>query len=444
MKAVAQSPVEAEAVRAISMQAAEVHLEFDRDLATQLAGRKKADDRKAVLVGAGSIGSHVSDCLIREGRFRWTVIDPDILLPHNIGRHIFRAPEATKFKANLLAKALSDTLDGDPDNADAITDNVLAQGEVGEKIREALAEAEVIIDATASILAERFLSDNPSQARRISIFFNPLGDAGVLLSEPADRNLSLRDLEAQYLGWLVRKEEFADHLESSGGDYAYTGACRAITNLTSPANVTVLSGLIATGVGSALDEDAGAIRIWKLHDGGNVTAHTYAPEPVLSFSAMAWMVTIDSGLLDRILVLRAERLPVETGGVLLGTVDIPSKRIHVIEALPAPPDSVETRHGFTRGTQGVQDALDNVWERTRGQVRYVGEWHSHPPRSAPLPSAIDLVQIDWLSTLFDMETLPALMLIAADDSLSVILANSEAAPITPDAGTEPTPAGANA
>ncbi len=134
------------------------------------------------------------------------------------------------------------------------------------------------------------------------------------------------------------------------------------------------------------------------------------------------------GLTDRIIDMRAACLPEETGGVLTGMVDIPAKRIHLVDAAPAPPDSKASAYGYQRGTAGVQEYLDRVYELTRGQVRYVGEWHSHPPRVAALPSETDLSQIDWLAALFDMDTLPALMLIAGDQGVTVILANTQAEP----------------
>ena len=76
--------------------------------------------------------------------------------------------------------------------------------------------------------------------------------------------------------------------------------------------------------------------------------------------------------------------------------------------------------------------MDRVFEQTRGQVRYVGEWHSHPPRIPALPSPTDLSQIDWLTTLFDMDALPALLLIAGDRHVSITLANRQAEPAEAD------------
>ena len=248
----------------------------------------------------------------------------------------------------------------------------------------------------------------------------------MLLAEPARRALTLRDLEAQYLGLVLRKESLAEHLGKEAETVAYTGACRAITNRIPQSRAAILSGLAALGMSAAVDGDDAAISIWTLQPNGSVATETVAPESVIRFRANGWKIAVDTGLLRRIYKIREARIPVETGGLLFGLVDIPAKRIHLVDASPAPPDSVERRNEFVRGVEGVDELMDSVCRRTAGQVRYVGEWHSHPPRASARPSAIDGQQIDWLAALMDMDSMPALMLIAAERELAVILAHEQA------------------
>ena len=339
VKPLGPQEVDPDSVRAIAVQPAEIHYEFDRKLATQITGREAEDDRKVVMAGAGAIGSHVSSCLIREGRFRWTIIDDDRLLPHNLARHIARSADITKEKASFLADNLSVTLEDTAPVACAIYANVMTTGPARRDIDQALEEADLIIDATASVLAERYLSDHAAAARRASIFFNPAGDAAVLLVEPMDRSLTLRELEAQYLGLIARDSALAAHLAPPAGTYAYTGACRAITNLIPQSRVMALSGLVAGGLAKAADQDGATIRIWSLCECGTVGVH----EPVVaradSFEAGEWTVSIDQELRGRILAMRTACLPEETGGVLTGIVDIPAKCIQLVDPAPAPPDS---------------------------------------------------------------------------------------------------------
>jgi hypothetical protein len=111
------------AIAAIKVQTAEVYLEFEPDLAAKLAGRNAPDTRKAVLVGAGAIGSHLADCLAREGRFLWTVIDDDKLLPHNLARHIAGNIHVTRRKAQIVADHINGSFVGAP-QAEAINANL--------------------------------------------------------------------------------------------------------------------------------------------------------------------------------------------------------------------------------------------------------------------------------------------------------------------------------
>ena len=138
------------------------------------------------------------------------------------------------------------------------------------------------------------------------------------------------------------------------------------------------------------------------------------PEPVMRFRAGEWKIAFDEGLVRRLHEMRDARVPSETGGILFGLVDIPAKRIHLVDASAAPPDSDEQPGSFVRSVSGVEELMESVRRGTAGQIRYVGEWHSHPPRSSARPSAVDGQQIDWLAALMGMDSMPALMVIAAE------------------------------
>ena len=428
--AILASPVEKdmETLKSIDVLSAEVHFAYDRPLATQLSGREKIDPRKVALVGAGTIGSHLADCLSREGRFEWTVIDHDRLLPHNLARHIGRICNTTEEKAALVANALSNQLKSAKPIAQPIFANVNTKGKERVRIKEALNQADLIIDASASVPTGRLLSDHPSKARRASVFFNPRGDAGVLLVESEDRNLTptLRDLEAKWFSLVARDERMANLLASPEEKFVYFGACRAITNRMPQSNVFALSGLIAHGLGSAVDQPLAVMKTWILNHSGEVEFIDSPCQAFDCFEAHKWKIFVDRCLIRRMRTMREERLPCETGGILTGIVDIPSKCIHLCDAASAPEDSVETPGSFVRGTAGVKEYLEEAFERTSGQIRYVGEWHSHPRHATTQPSQTDLRQYDWLCTLFDIERLPTLMLIVGDRDVTILLASRKA------------------
>jgi hypothetical protein len=410
----------------LDVQPAELHLAIDRTLAAAIAG-KPTDTRKAVLVGAGSLGSQLALALAREGCFAWTVVDNDHLLPHNLARHGL-LPECVGMpKAPALADNIGQLL-AEPATA-IVTDITAPDPAHKDAIDRALGAADVVIDATASVAAARHLSDIAVDARRVSAFFNPSGTAVVILAEPKDRSITLCDLEAQYHRAIMQETQLAGHLAVDPEALRYSGSCRALTNRIPATQAAILSGLAAFGMRDALDADAGSIRISVLSMGGEVTCIKRAASAVTRKQLGAWSLIHDEGLLADLSAMRDRHLPRETGGVLLGIVDMSRRTIHLVAGLPSPADSVGSVQGFERGVVGLAEAVNRAIEASLHQIRYVGEWHSHPPRASCMPSMIDLAQVAWLKSELEQEGLPAVMAIAADHGqFTFVLADN------PDAG----------
>ena len=63
---------------------------------------------------------------------------------------------------------------------------------------------------------------------------------------------------------------------------------------------------------------------------------------------------------------------------------------------------------------------------TMDQVRYVGEWHTHPEGSVATPSLTDIKQLNWLRAELEIDGLHGLIAIAAaDGSLSFVLSSND-------------------
>ena len=354
------SNVNQAAMDAIPIEVADVHIEFDQERAAELAGLQAADTRKAVMVGAGAIGSQTAMILAREGRFSWAVVDDDRLLPHNLARHSLEFRHLCQPKASALCQQLDGLRPpAARPSAKPIQCNVLMPREREAELNVALENADVIIDASASVAASRFLSDHPSKARRASIFFNPAGDAVVALVEPADRHLTLRDLEARYYRAVLREPELERHLSATGERFAYTGACRAVTNRFPENKAALLTSLSAMALGKTLGDPTAGIGVWSSHADGSVAATLAVATEVRRAQRLDWTISIDRQLVDEISAIRAISLPLETGGVLLGVVDAEARSIHIVDALTAPPDSVEESSSFERGIAG--------WKTTFGR-----------------------------------------------------------------------------
>ena len=80
----------------------------------------------------------------------------------------------------------------------------------------------------------------------------------------------------------------------------------------------------------------------------------------------------------------------ETGGVLLGSYNSDGRLAVVSRLTPPPSDSRFGTSWFVRGTRGLTQLLDSLWNHT-GEY-YLGEWHFHPEFS-PRPSLTDRKQM---------------------------------------------------
>ena len=184
-----------------------------------------------VAVGAGSIGSHVLEQLVRSGHGRWTTIDDDILLPHNVARHVLTGWAIGFPKAEALSRHLNSIYEDDPTRS--IIANVIH--DKSDELDDAFRDAEGIVDLSASVAVSRKLAiDVKSNGRRIASFLSPSGRDSVMLAEPEDRSLRLDLIEMEYYRALIRDDRLAGHLTTVGPQYRYTNACRARVRSDSP------------------------------------------------------------------------------------------------------------------------------------------------------------------------------------------------------------------
>jgi hypothetical protein len=392
----------------------QVHFALDRELASTISGHPAPDRRRALLVGAGSLGSQLSINLAREGLFAWTVVDDDYILPHNLARHALFADCIGAPKADALAHHLSELLE---EPAQALRANIIKPDDTTrEKLTAALAEANIIIDTSASIAVSRYLASLPNvKARRVCAFFNPTGTAVVLLAEDVGHSITLQDLEAQYYRLVVSEPLLAGHLNTETLGIRYSGSCRALTNRIPASRAALLSALAARGIANALTNDDASISVWTLNSNDEAQRIRYAGNTITRVQLGTWALTYDVGLITELAMLRQHKLPNETGGVLLGIADMSRKSIHVAHALSGPEDSQGTQTGFERGIVGLLETVNQAIAATMHQLRYVGEWHSHPDRTSAMPSVVDLNQLAWLNQELENEGLPSLIAIAAQD-----------------------------
>jgi proteasome lid subunit RPN8/RPN11 len=284
-----------------------------------------------------------------------------------------------------------------------------------DEVRRAFAEAEAVLDMSASVTVARHLVHGiDSPARRGSLFLNPDGTDLVLLVEDAERRVRLDDLEMQYYREIANNPDLSHHLLRNGERIRYAHGCRDVTATIGQDQVAAYSGIGARAVRLALDAPAATLAIWRA--GEDFAVSVIRSEPV-TFDRLRlgdWTLALNPTLLRQVQELRAGKLPNETGGVLLGSFDLQRKIVYVVDTIPSPPDSQEWPELYIRGHKGLREQVERVDRVTGGGLQYVGEWHSHPDGAACNPSEDDSKVFDWLQSYMALDGLPPLMVIIGE------------------------------
>lgn len=396
--------------------------------ASLMNGVEDSTDVKGLFVGAGALGSYTLVNLVRAGFGKWTVIDSDILLPHNSARHFLPSTRAGYSKSELVAFEGNRIFPTHP-RISAIHDDIIHPAHP-EVVAKALAEASIVVDCTTSVSAARALERayEAATARRISIFLSPNGADLVSLAESRDRSLRLDALEMQYLRAVCEIPSLHGHLNMPHERIRYARTCADVSSTISN-DLVVLHSAIASSHVRKVDQEAHAsIEVWRCNvKDFSVTKVSIPLSKPVTVEAKGWRVISDEGLIAQLRAKRSEKLPSETGGSLIGTFDLTTKTIYVVASLPTPTDSVEERTKFIRGESGNLAALQSVIEKTADQLKYIGEWHSHPRGASTIPSQDDLGLFAALEGRMLPAGLPAAMLIIGESTLSLTITPPESA-----------------
>ncbi|HEV2248604.1 MAG TPA: Mov34/MPN/PAD-1 family protein [Terriglobia bacterium] len=368
---------------------------------------------RIVAVGMGALGSQIYNNLVRGGYGRWTLIDNDVLLPHNCARHFLGDWAVGTNKAQTMAQVGKLTLN-DPAIAQSIPADILQPAQYAEALNKALQDAEVLLDLSASVAVSRHLARLETKARGISAFLTPKGDGLVLAAEDSGRKIRLDWLEMLHYRGVLNEPALADSLQSKDARVRYGNSCRDISTELAQDD-TALWAAIASKSLKQIQQGAGAaLRLYRC-DGRGITSliEPEVSEPqTLRFRD--WAIRIDCWVLEKLARFREARLPNETGGVLLGAFDTYHRVCSVIDVLPSPPDSTEWPTSYIRGCEGLAQKVQEVKRLTLDQISYVGEWHSHPRGASIRPSTDDLRAYGWLTSHMHAEALPGIMLIIGD------------------------------
>ena len=369
-------------------------------------------------IGVGALGSQILMNIARSGFGKWTVIDDDILLPHNLARHLLPGHFIGQPKAHSVSELANSLSDG-IGVFEPLSVNIFTTEKHKPELDKALKVADIILDMSASVAVARKLAHFiESNARRISLFMSPNGFDLVLIAEDAKRGIRLDHLEMQYYRACIRDSRLRGHLATSAERQRFGQSCRDLTSRL-PQNLVALHAAIGSkAFKDVSSQSIPSILVWRSHSDSSITRIEIPFSRTIQMDFDPWTVVIDETILTTFQRLRATKLPNETGGVLIGSFDVYQHIIYIVDTIPSPPDSDEWPTLYIRGTHGLRPEVERINTETDGMLEYIGEWHSHPKGVKTAPSSDDILVFHWITTLMNREGLPAVMMIIGDQGYS--------------------------
>lgn len=397
----------------IAVGALRTYWELNKKSASQYSGIGLNDNPKIAIIGAGALGSQVISSLNKMGFGEWIVLDNDILLPHNLVRHSLNSRHVGYSKSLMISNE-GNLLLSDHQNVKYIHDDYLKQNNPNV-IKDNFSEVDLIIDASASVAVERKLANDANfNTRRLSVFLNPQGSDLVMLLEPKSRNIKLDHIEMQYYRMIWQNEELHDHLLDNGLPIRYSASCRDITNTMKQEDMMIFAGICSKNIRQSYSQEEGSIILFMGNKTGEIRSFSNKLYMIKEVEINGWTIIIDDFLINKIKTFRTNKLPNETGGILIGSYDHFSKRIYIVDTILSPKDSKEYPMAYYRGIDGLEKQLLKLSICTAHNLYYIGEWHSHPDNCSVNRSKDDLILFEWIKNHMIKIGLKPLMLIVGD------------------------------
>lgn len=101
----------------------------------------------------------------------------------------------------------------------------------------------------------------------------------------------------------------------------------------------------------------------------------------------AWRVFFSKEVLEKFEKVQQNTMTSdENGGIILGVIDGDALYVKIVTS--ACVGDERTHYAFLRQDEKHLNAWNSINSETKGQMGYLGEWHSHPEKN-PTPSKID-------------------------------------------------------
>ena len=411
---IGEQPINAEKINDVSIGMLQVVHALSPAAAAAMNGIEPCE-RNILAIGMGALGSQIFNNLMRAGFGCWSLVDPDLMLPHNAARHFLGQWAVGHTKVESMATFANAILEG-KNSTIPIPANFISPGAYAKRVEDAYRAAEIILDFSASVAVSRHLAMGESKARCISAFLNPSGSSLILVVEDDKRMIRLDWIEMLYYRAVLNEPALNDSLDAPHSRLRYGNSCRDVTAILAQDDAAVWAGVGSKAIKQSIQSKAASLRVYTAQPDCQVSLFSPQISPAIRIVWRDWTIQLDEVILNKLASLRQGKLPNETGGILLGSFDSHSCNCFIVEVVPSPRNSGEWPTSYIRGCYGLQQTVEEAEKRTLGQVGYIGEWHSHPDGYDVRPSEDDSKAYAWLLSYMHLEGLPSLMLIVGENN----------------------------
>ena len=309
---------------------------------------------------------------------------------------------------------------------------LLASSKPSEKVWAK--KASVVVNTTASLRVRAALNYHSKHlcARVIETILYGSGRIGLIATEGDGHNPSIGDLFSCFYEYcksdhLLRKIMFGENdveLERA----TIGQGCGSATMRMSDGRVSIFSAAAAeyllTKQHNGLPNAGGEILVGMLDESGlGVTWRSIdVPPPMIvkCDNNREWSARIAEKACKKIKQEVLQCRNSETGGVLLGRHDEITKTFHVVDVLPAPPDSVRSSSEFVLMEEGLAQKIGDYSKEARNNLYCLGTWHSHLASSGASERDRDTAR-EIAST----RAIPSVLLIHEPNGFRALLAEDE-------------------
>ena len=340
-------------------------------------------------VGCGALGSKIIMHLGRSGIANFILVDKDRVSSHNLARHTLFAGHIGRNKAEALAEEIKKLY---PSEAilmigiPALPDPTL-QDDFAKSIKW-------LFDFTAS---EGFFNtlinaNNLTDTHICRVNISDHGRMGITLIEGCERNPRIDDLQISLIAgykqfpWITEwLSSEADIAEQNNVLLNVGVGCNSETTIVADDAIALHAGFASMVIKREMEsnEHKGELFITRLGTKNNLSIETniISVDPFAFFNSVngsGWQIRFMQSVIDTMKCQMGLKMPNETGGVFIGSVNHRNRTIHVVDVITEPSDSTSNDVCFVRGISHLPEQVLEVTKKTGGQLGYIGEWHTHP------------------------------------------------------------------